>query len=77
MPLWCGLTARLIFAKETNTSVTDVAADRADEGYPQAISSGWVGVVESDLDAAVVWPNGKALFFSRETIRPLRHLRRS
>lgn len=41
----------------------DIAADRADEGYPQSISSGWAGVFESDLDAAVVWPNGKAYFF--------------
>jgi GH24 family phage-related lysozyme (muramidase) len=41
----------------------DIAADQADEGYPQAISSGWAGVFESDLDAAVVWPNGKAYFF--------------
>jgi GH24 family phage-related lysozyme (muramidase) len=41
----------------------DIAADQADEGYPQAISPGWAGVFESDLDAAVVWPNGKAYFF--------------
>ena len=34
-----------------------------DEGYPQSISSGWPGVFENDLDAAVVWPNGKAYFF--------------
>ena len=41
----------------------DVAADKADEGYPQSIASGWAGVFDRDIDAAVVWPNGKAYFF--------------
>jgi len=41
----------------------DIAADRPDEGYPKTISSGWTGVFEEDIDAAVVWPNDKAYFF--------------
>jgi hypothetical protein len=51
------------FFKGSQNVRYDIAADRADDGYPQAISSAWAGVFESDLDAAVVWPNGKAYFF--------------
>jgi len=41
----------------------NIAADRADDGYPKSISSGWPGVFTQDIDAAAVWPNGKAYFF--------------
>src|SRR5262245_36854521 len=41
----------------------DIAADRADDGYPKSISSGWRGVFDRDIDAVVVWPNGKPYFF--------------
>jgi hypothetical protein len=44
----------------------DIAADKADDGYPQPISTGWTGVFASDIDAAVVWPNGKAYFFQAD-----------
>ena len=45
----------------------DVAADRADDGYPLSIADQWPGLAEAgfaaDLDAAIVWPNRKAFFF--------------
>jgi hypothetical protein len=41
----------------------DVAADRADEGYPRPIAENWPGVFAEDIDAAVLWDNGKAYFF--------------
>lgn len=41
----------------------DVAADTADEGYPQPIADAWTGLFEGGVDAATVWPNGKAYFF--------------
>jgi GH24 family phage-related lysozyme (muramidase) len=55
--------SKAYFFKGDKYARYDIAADRADEGYPQPISSGWAGVFESDLDAAVVWPNGKAYLF--------------
>jgi GH24 family phage-related lysozyme (muramidase) len=55
--------SKAYFFKGDKYARYDIAADQADEGYPQAISSGWAGVFESDLAAAVVWPNGKAYFF--------------
>src|SRR5215475_377395 len=55
--------SKAYFFKGDKYARYDIAGDQADEGYPQAISSGWAGVFESDLDAAVVWPNGKAYFF--------------
>jgi len=51
-------------SKAASTSVTTSLPNRADEGHPKAISSGWAGVFESNLDAAVVWSNGKAYFFN-------------
>jgi hypothetical protein len=55
--------SKAYFFKGDQYTRYDIAADQADEGYPQTINSGWAGVFEGDLDAAVVWPNGKAYFF--------------
>ena len=55
--------AKAYFFKGSEYVRYDVAGDKADDGYPQSISSGWAGVFDADLDAAVVWPNGKAYFF--------------
>jgi hypothetical protein len=45
----------------------DVAADRMDPGYPGLIAPNWRGLADrffaSDLDAVVLWTNGKAYFF--------------
>lgn len=45
----------------------DIAADRADEGYPLPISGNWPGFSEcgfaDGIDAAANWGNGKAYFF--------------
>jgi hypothetical protein len=41
----------------------DMAADRADSGYPRPISGNWPGLWTSGIDAAVAWSNGKAYFF--------------
>lgn len=44
----------------------DVAADRADPGYPLPIAGHWPGfpsAFEASIDAGVVWNNGKAYFF--------------
>jgi hypothetical protein len=41
----------------------EIAADKADDGYPQPITNSWAGVFPNDVDAAVVWPNNKAYFF--------------
>jgi hypothetical protein len=45
----------------------DIAADHVDDGYPLLIADQWPGLADlgfgSDLDAAVLWPNGKAFFF--------------
>ena len=47
----------------------DVAAGRADPGYPRAIAGGgWPGLFDRDIDAVCVWPRGtpyegKAYFF--------------
>jgi hypothetical protein len=59
--LWSDATA--YFFRGAEYLRYDVAADAADEGYPQPISAGWAGVFDSDIDAVVVWPNGKAYFF--------------
>jgi hypothetical protein len=50
------------------TSYTyDVAADRADAGYPKPISGNWTGLPWKDeIDSVVNWNNGKAYFFRRE-----------
>jgi hypothetical protein len=42
----------------------DIAADRAEDGYPKDIASAWPGVFARDIDAVLVWPDGKAYFFS-------------
>lgn len=44
----------------------DIAADKVDAGYPADISTNWhgmTGAFSCDLDAGVVWDNGKAYFF--------------
>ena len=47
----------------------DVAADRVDDGYPLPIAGSWPGLAEAGfgdgVDAAVLWPGGKAFFFRR------------
>jgi hypothetical protein len=40
----------------------DVAKDQQDPGYPTSVSANWKGL-NSPIDAAVVWNNGKAYFF--------------
>jgi hypothetical protein len=48
----------------------DIAADRADVGYPVPIAGNWPGLWSSNIDAAVRWTNGKAyLFKGSEYIR--------
>ncbi len=43
----------------------DIAKDQQDEGYPQPISPNWRGLTaNAGINAATVWPNGKAYFFS-------------
>ena len=59
--VWDG--AKAYFFQGGQYTRYDIAADKADEGYPQSISSGWAGVFADGVDAAVVWPNGKAYFF--------------
>lgn len=34
-----------------------------DRDYPKLIGKAWTGVWSSDLDAAVVWPDGKTYLF--------------
>jgi hypothetical protein len=45
----------------------DIAADRADPGYPVAIAGAWPGLAEagfgSGIDAVANWGDGKAYFF--------------
>ena len=41
----------------------DVAAEKVDPGYPKSISGNWPGLWPDNIDASVVWPNGKAYFF--------------
>ena len=41
----------------------DVGADKVDPGYPKPIAGNWPGLWSSKIDAAIVWPNGKAYFF--------------
>ncbi len=44
----------------------DVEEDKVDSGYPKLIKTGWVGFPDSfasGIDAAILWPNGKAFFF--------------
>jgi hypothetical protein len=40
----------------------DIGQDRQDAGYPQPIAVNWHGL-PSVINAATVWPNGKAYFF--------------
>ncbi len=44
----------------------DVASDQADAGYPLPIAGNWPGLFESDIDAAVSWPDGSVYFFKGE-----------
>jgi Hemopexin len=56
----------------------DPANEGVDPGYPQPIAGSWPGlskIFPLDIDAVVVWPNGKAYFFKgngyvRYTIDP-------
>ncbi|NER99910.1 MAG: hypothetical protein F6J86_39940, partial [Symploca sp. SIO1B1] len=43
----------------------DIKKDRVDPGYPASIINNWHGWPENfmDIDAGVVWDNGKAYFF--------------
>jgi len=41
----------------------DIAADKADDGYPRLIASDWPGLWAEGIDSALIWPNGKAYFF--------------
>lgn len=45
----------------------DLVADRVVDGYPTSISDEWPGLAaygfDSDLDAAVRWPDGRVFFF--------------
>jgi hypothetical protein len=45
----------------------DVAADRADDGYPMMTRDHWNGLFNDDIDAAIMWPSGKAYFFSGDS----------
>jgi Hemopexin len=40
----------------------DIGQDRQDDGYPKPIAENWHGL-PSVINAATVWPNGKAYFF--------------
>jgi hypothetical protein len=54
------------FFKGTDYIRYDIAADRVDPGYPLSIAGNWPGFPSNfthDIDAAIVWPNGKAYFF--------------
>ncbi|WON74465.1 hemopexin repeat-containing protein [Nitrosospira sp. Is2] len=47
----------------------DIAADKVDPGYPQPIKGNWPGLDNASvggIQGAIVWPNGKAYFFSRD-----------
>jgi hypothetical protein len=44
----------------------DVASDGADAGYPLPIVENWPGLFESDIDAAVPWPDGSVYFFRED-----------
>lgn len=41
----------------------DPATEGVDPGYPKYISGNWKGLWPDGIDAAVVWPKGKAYFF--------------
>jgi hypothetical protein len=45
----------------------DVAADKADAGFPQPISRFWKGVYPDGFDASLLWNNGKAYFFKGDS----------
>jgi hypothetical protein len=54
------------FLKGTQYIRYDIAADKADAGYPLPIKNNWPGLdafADVFLDAAVEWGNGKAYFF--------------
>lgn len=41
----------------------DLVGNTIDEGYPKSIASGWPGLWEDGIDAAMLWPDGKSYFF--------------
>ena len=66
-----GPTARPTSSTPTEYTRYDIDADRADDGYPQPISTGpWAGVFASDIDAAVVWPQRQGLLLPRRPSTP-------
>ncbi|HWO18203.1 MAG TPA: hemopexin repeat-containing protein [Kofleriaceae bacterium] len=56
--------ASAYFFRGTSYARYSVAADQVDAGYPRDTATYWHGLWGSDLDAAVLWPNGKLYFFS-------------
>ena len=58
-----GFTVRPLFFKGSQFVRYDLPAERVDPGYSKTISSKWPGLFTEDIDAVVVWPNGKAYFF--------------
>ena len=43
--------------------IVDPASEGAVPGYPKYVSNEWPGLWAGGIDAAVLWPNGKAYFF--------------
>ncbi len=39
---------------------------KIDEGYPELISKGWVGLTFDRIDAAIYWGDGKVYFFRED-----------
>lgn len=57
---------RLYFFKGDEYIRYDTSKNRVDPGYPKKISAGWSTLprsFHSNIDAAVLWPNGKIYFF--------------
>jgi hypothetical protein len=55
--------ANAYFFRGTRYARYNVAADQVAAGYPLDTATFWHGLWGSDLDAAVLWPNGKLYFF--------------
>ena len=51
------------FYKSGQYVAFDVAADKAEDGYPKPIAGKWPGVWENGIDAAILWKDGNAYFF--------------
>ena len=61
----CWPNGRVYFFREGEYLAFDLEADSVLEGYPQYIHGNWSGFPAhwTGVDAAVVWPNGRAYFF--------------